>query len=299
MSRLVPWNKLPKESGDVPVALISLDGATSRREELVKRGFSREWVQGYWPATDLRFTSQEDLNRNATYKTITSTYGRDILPGELGCLFSHRAVIDWFSENSEASLLVVFEDDAIPTSLDFSIKLSALVAVFEEKAKSGEAFVCHLGPPERQWKRSFSRKISSRALSAMDIALYRHFDKERQIWLAHAYVISKEAAIRYSQSSVKHGFMADDWRRIIDQSGMAFFSVFPGIFSQADTSPSSIDPSGIRVIPGSRDPLYSLSKLKKSFRSGSLDGNLGQLAWRMIRILLVVFLRRVPLKNRF
>ena len=183
-----------------------------------------------------------------------------MLPGEIGCLLSHRSVTAWFSGCDKASLLVVLEDNVIPSSSDFYDQLYCLVVFLEREAASGGAFVCHLGPREGQWKKSFSRKVAVGEELSGACSLYSHCGKEKDIWLAHAYVISKEAALRYSTLSVSGGFLADDWGRVAEQAGIHLLSIFPGIFSQAEEFSSSIDLGNTRSMTYHHDSERSTNK---------------------------------------
>jgi len=300
MNGLVPWNMIPKGTDAIPIAIISLNDAADRRESLIESGFPPEWVRGYWPATDMRNTPQEEVMQNDAYIKMKKTYGRDILPGEMGCLFSHRSVINWFAEHSEASLLVIFEDDVIPMNSNSYNKLAALTSFLDIKAKSGSAFMCHLGPRRSQWEKSFSRKIYSSELRSNDLGLYYHFKENCNMWLAHAYIISKEAAIRYSRSSICPDFLADDWNRITRQSDISFLSVVPGLFTQTDIASSSIDPGGLRAGSSSNSnsaELLSLfDKLEREIKSAPILKSKCRIVWKRIRLFFVVCIRNIPKK---
>lgn len=58
--------------------------------------------------------------------------------------------------------------------------------------------------------------------------------------------MSKEAAVRYSQSPSCLGYLADDWKRIANESSFKLLSVGPGFFLQDDMLSSFIDPKEIR-----------------------------------------------------
>lgn len=298
MIRLVPWGRRTRKPGDVPVAIISLDEEKVRRAALIDRGLPRDWVEGYWPATDMRAMSRREMARISEHEKLARIYAREILPGEVGCLLSHQAVATWLAQDESASWLVVLEDDVLPLVPDPVGTLTALLEALERASFQEGAFICHLGPREKQWKKSFSRRVILEAEGAECIPLYAHCDKKHDIWLAHAYVISREAASRYATSSAEKGFLADDWGRVIEETGIHLLSVFPGIFNQCEASDSSIDPGDERTRSHRYEPLHSVSRRNMIARGNALRVRLRSSLLKRTRQFAARLLRSLPAQKR-
>lgn len=297
MKDLSSWKASMQDKNSVPLAIISLPEAETRRDALIVDGFPADWVVNYWPATDMRSAEQADLEELDMYRRIKQKYGRVILPGEIGCLLSHMAAIKWFYEESAADFLVVFEDDILPTRPDFVGKLSELVTFFSKSELKEKAFICHLGPRPTQWKSSFSRKIFSAVFADSEMAIYQHIDNQRGLWRAHAYIVSREAAARYSSHSYSVDFLADDWLKIKKKLAIDLLFVAPRIFSQNTTFGSMIDEQGQRQVKTQRSEYSLFRELVQIINERSLIKRLfGSVLGRMRRVFVLV-VRSLPCKR--
>jgi GR25 family glycosyltransferase involved in LPS biosynthesis len=295
MTKLVPWNKNPLEIGDVPVAIISLSDAKARRATLIERGFTPELVNGFWSACDMRGLADSELQPYSQYHDIKKLYGRPPVSAELGCFFSHSAIIKWLSEQDTISQIIVFEDDVVPEAFSNFEKLTGLVNALAEVADSGKSFICHLGPRPAQWELAFTRKISKNSANVPGLDLFDFVDKKARLWRAHAYIMSKGAADRYTQIVNQTGFLADDWHFIADQTMSRLIIANPPLFTQDEEVESTIDPENKRILI-----MNSANASRKKF--GLLDGlkffrifrKCKIFFKRFIKYLLVSFYRALP-----
>ena len=92
--------------------LISLADSTERRRAF----FAQPLATGFdvFDAIDMRGAPAVELRKHLDVDRFRQRYGRDALPGEVGCLASHIAVIAQFAEAAAApeERLIVCEDDA-------------------------------------------------------------------------------------------------------------------------------------------------------------------------------------------
>lgn len=248
MAKLVPWSKTPLETGDVPVAIISLADAKGRRATLLERGFMPELVNGFWPACDMRGLLDPELQSYRQYHDIIKLYGRAPVPAEIGCFFSHSAIVQWLSEQDKVSQVIVFEDDVVSASFSNFSKLVNLANSLSKLARSGQPFICHLGPRPEQWKSAFTRRISRGYSKVPGVDLFYFADRKARLWRAHAYIISKGAADRYTKLINRTGFLADDWHFIAGQTMSKMIFTNPPLFIQDGNVESTIDPYNKRVL---------------------------------------------------
>lgn len=299
MINLVPWNKRPLENGDVPVAIISLPDAIHRRNTLIERGLTPSLVNGFWPACDMRSLPDSELQCYRQYLDIVNLYGRAAISAELGCFFSHSAIIKWLAEQKNVSQVVVFEDDIVPGFSSHLDTLRNLAEAFSEYAGSSEAFICHLGPKSGQWRSAFTRRISKRGYNIPNLDLFDLVDKKTGLWRAHAYVINKEAARRYTKLAEKSGFLADDWRFIIDQTMSRMILTHPPLFSQDEDIDSTIDPENMRETAAEETDIRKgfgciyLLKVKIAIQKGCRAFKFG------VRACLVKIFRSLPRKKLY
>ncbi|WP_155774046.1 hypothetical protein [Rhodovulum sp. MB263] len=66
----------------IPVALISLDDATGRRDHLRQAGFPPDLVGGYWPASDLRKADEAELAGSRIWTTLPGRSGAGPFPAK-------------------------------------------------------------------------------------------------------------------------------------------------------------------------------------------------------------------------
>nr|WP_295710033.1 glycosyltransferase family 25 protein [uncultured Halomonas sp.] len=252
MAKLVPWGKLYFEDDDIPVAIISLEEAQSRRSTLIERGFPTDLVNGFWPACDMRGLPDSALHSYKEYFDIKRIYGRPPVSAELGCLFSHTAIIKWLAEQDVVSSVIIFEDDVVLDESNGFEGLTQLAEGLSGFAKSGKPYICHLGLKKEQWKFALTRKILTEFSLRHEQDLFNLVDSKSKIWRAHAYIISKRAAKQYLEMVDKTGFLADDWKFIISQTSAKFIFVTPPMFTQDEEVVSTIDPNKERELVNSQ-----------------------------------------------
>ncbi len=229
-------------STTVPVSLISLSDTADRRTLLLERGIPKIWVANYWPAIDLRTGTAEAVEKVADQAAALIHLGRRLTPAEVGCALSHQRAGAWLA-GSGYDLMLVLEDDVIPTSPSFSEAVSDVCRLLLNHARQGRSFICHLGARQEQVTKAIRRTVHSRSFdrSRKSTNIYLYADPIRTLWRAHAYLISKQAAM----NAVDRGpifTVADDWcgmRRagLIDQ---IFFSE-DAVFEQDETIASTVD----------------------------------------------------------
>jgi hypothetical protein len=268
-------------AGNVPVLLISLEDQQERRQDLVKLGVPRAWAEHFWRATDFRGMRYEDIGQFADVAGLEAKLRRPLRPAEVGCALSHRAVCSWLSE-SEHSLALVLEDDIIPQSAEWLAEITAAAGALVGHADRGAAFICHLGPRHNQTEFALKRKVVWRNGSppAGTPPLLLHCDRGRDLWRAHAYLISKAAAARSIKAETVVMTLADDWserrkRGWIDE----IFLAGSVIIGQDEERPSTIGyrssaqslsvNGGDPLLPGGRRIVLLLrgSRLYRSFRN--------------------------------
>lgn len=162
---------------------------------------------------------------------------------EIGCAQSHRAVASWLAA-SEHDMALILEDDVVPQFIDLKSMLRSVVEDLRAHAQTGAAFICHLGAPSRQTRLGSRRKVVRKARpwsEALPIRLWLHTDPGYGLWFAHAYLLSKGAALRQVRLEPKIRTLADDWRlrREIGLLDEIFFTQ-PILFAQDQAIPSTI-----------------------------------------------------------
>jgi hypothetical protein len=239
-------------SASVAVALLSLVDCPERRAALLPRGIPQAWVERYWPGADLRHKTSE---RVASFLDVEATrhhYRRDWRHSEVGCALSHRSALLAFLA-TPARLLLVLEDDVIPTTSDL---LPALHRVVEPLlCARPQALACHLGPrPEH---------LDPTDLRALRLAqpgppppLRLHQNRNKALWRAHAYLISREAAQRCLNMEPRGlWLLADDWQERRQAGALGLLLVAdPPLFQQDDVTPSTQQ----EPIPAALSPSQSL-----------------------------------------
>ncbi|MBL3608494.1 glycosyltransferase family 25 protein [Rhodovulum sulfidophilum] len=228
----------------IPVALVSLDDATERRAALRQAGFPADWVEGYWPASDLRNADEAHLSEIADMEHFLRTMGRKPLPGELGCALSHRRILEWLTR-SEFPLILIFEDDALPADPRSIDVLPELLAPFLDHGRKGAAFLLHLGVRRRQRPQNINRVLAGCGVGFWHRWILRDAGKDHNIWCTHAYVISREAARRTVAAETPIRNVADGFARR-GQEGLHdhFLYSEPGLFLPAPEAGSMINPNG-------------------------------------------------------
>ncbi|WLE98262.1 MAG: glycosyltransferase family 25 protein [Candidatus Electrothrix communis] len=239
---LLEHHKKTGETDTLPVALISLEDQDERRNLLKKNKIPSVWVDNYFKASDCRLATQFQLSSFADIKTLEKLVERKILPSEIGCALSHRKASDWLAA-SKFDLLLVLEDDIIPEQSDFEDQLIKIALSFQAIARKGLAFIVHLGASEGQTTHALTRRVwrvtDQRLLARSNI--FMHIDPDKTLWRAHAYLISKGAAIQAQELGPKLSMLADDWgeyrkKGILD----AIFYCNPKLFKQDQEIPSTI-----------------------------------------------------------
>ena len=79
-----------QSGGNAPVALISLADMGVRREKLIQNGIPLDWVEGYFPAIDMRNVPLEEAQAHIEKDAFFDQYGFLLSPGQVGCALSHR-----------------------------------------------------------------------------------------------------------------------------------------------------------------------------------------------------------------
>lgn len=300
MGKLVPWSKSPLEIGDVPVAIISLADAEGRRKTLIDRGFSPELVNGFWPACDMRGVPDSDLRSYSQYNDIKQRYARPPVSAELGCLLSHRAIVKWLSEQDVVSQVIVFEDDVLPATYSSFENLCDLSDSLSKYANAGNPFICHLGPRPEQWKSAIARKVTTTSCSGFSgVDLFELVDKKAGLWRAHAYIISKDAADRYTKYINGAGFLADDWQFIVNKTMSKMILVSPSLFTQDEDVESTIDPENTRVLLNAEIASTKNMTVPDWLSVRSVFQRGVRLVKRYVKALVVKFYRALPARNLY
>jgi hypothetical protein len=234
----------PQESEALPIALISLPDSFHRRAVLLSRGIPPDWVNNYWSGTDYRKESAATLHACADIDLLETRYRRPVRPSEIGCAVAHRAVSDWLARSCHQMVLVL-EDDVIAVTADFTREIEGIASTLAVHAHSDAAFICHLGPPAEQVRHAIRRRVAKPRIGAVATSplLWLHTDPGRSLWRAHAYLLSRGAAIRAAQIETRIMTLSDDWlaRRQLGLIDQIFF-VDHVIFKQDETAASTIGP---------------------------------------------------------
>lgn len=93
------------------VVLINLPRSVARREQMQQRLDALGLAYELFPAIDGR-AEQARLFQQVDVPAFQRNVGRDVLPGEIGCYFSHITVWQQFVDSGEECLLVL-EDDVV------------------------------------------------------------------------------------------------------------------------------------------------------------------------------------------
>lgn len=241
----------------VPVLLISLEDQEVRRKKLVRRGLPKRWVQNTFPAVDLRGATEAQKAEVANLSALHRFYRRPLRASEVGCALSHREAARWLV-GSRYSMALVLEDDVIPQSSQWLTQLSALSKALLHHASSGASFVFHLGVRCDQTDGAIVRQVvwSSKVVPEIIPKVFLHSDPGRNLWRAHAYLISRAAAERSTMKEQKILTLADDWgrRRNLGLFDELFFTE-KAILGQDEEIESTIDPERARsilVMPSSK-----------------------------------------------
>ncbi|ARC89421.1 glycosyltransferase family 25 protein [Rhodovulum sp. MB263] len=167
--------------------------------------------------------------------------GRRPLPSEIGCALSHRRVLEWLA-NSDHPLALIFEDDARPADPRAFDVLPDLLKPVVEHGRQGASFILHLGVKRRRRPRNVNRVLAGCGVGFRHRWIVRDAGKDHNIWRAHAYVISREAARRTVAAETPIRTLADHFRNR-SQEHLLFSE--PGLFLQAPDLESTIDPTGV------------------------------------------------------
>lgn len=258
--KLEPFSFLSKNKNSIkhvlPVAIISLKDQVDRRKKLIERNIPVLWVNHYLEAADFRFASQSQVQDVANTSKIEALIKREVCPSEIGCAFSHQKAHHWLAK-SNFDLMLVLEDDVIPEQPNFEVLVAQIAQFFFPTARKGLAFIVHLGAPENQIARALKRKVYSvSSQSSVMPKFFMHSDPDKRLWRAHAYLLSKGAAIKAQKLEPKLVTLADDWntRREMGILDAVFYS-HPKIFSQDEDISSNIGSRGedreqdIKLVP--------------------------------------------------
>lgn len=229
------------QSSQVAVAILSLSSCIERRQVLLQRGLPAAWVEHHWLGADLRGQPPSRYRRFVDPAEVQRRYRRPWRSSEVGCALSHRSALQAFLA-TPAQFLVVLEDDIIPTTSQVKEALALLVMPLLDTRP--QALFCHLGPrpehldhadlrPLRHGRQGQPRSIS--------LTLKLQQNRNRPLWRAHAYLISREAARRcLALEPDGIAFLADDWkaRRQLGALGLVLVAD-PPLFLQDDVTPST------------------------------------------------------------
>lgn len=207
-----------------PAFVISLPGETARREK-IRRDFTQLQIPFvFFDAIDGR---QLDVHTHPAYDgpRRRRAAGKDLMGGEIGCLLSHKAVLQKVIASNYPSALI-FEDDVV-LNPDFKNVVAAL-------AGQGTSFdiVRFLGSPKVAKGRH--RKIAP---------LYRDYHLVRLARThggAHAYLITKQGAEKLLGHMKKNAFPIDILLCRTWETGLETLSVQPGLATQDLSFKSSI-----------------------------------------------------------
>jgi hypothetical protein len=239
----------------LPVAVISLPDQVERRRLLIERGVPGVWVDPYWSATDLRAATSDQLAPFVDVQAYPQFSFEPLRAAVVGCATSHRLLAHWLAA-SGFPLLLVLEDDVLPSTADPSNAVLEMANHLWPAAVRGDSFVCHLGTRPEQLDQSLRRPLKHSAFTRNQRRLWWHIDPRPTIWRAHAYLLSRGAALRTVMNEPRMLSVADDWIRrrnlgLIDR----LYLVDPCIFRQDETLTSTL---GIPPLPLPDPPSGSL-----------------------------------------
>ncbi|MBF9059796.1 hypothetical protein HKCCSP123_11445 [Rhodobacterales bacterium HKCCSP123] len=241
-NRILPISHCRGEKQETPVAIISLPESVERRSLLIDRGVPKGWIDHYWCGQDYRSVKAEALADVADIEALNRGIGREVTSAEIGCAASHRAVTEWLA-SAEHNMMLVFEDDIIPQRKNYIDELKNIISALNPHAASGAAFVCHIGAPFGLIDGVLKRRVlmPEEIGNQLQQKLWLHTDPVRGLWRAHAYLISRSAAIRAVSLERRIQTLADDWRlrRELGFFDELFF-VDPRVFSQDEVVSSTI-----------------------------------------------------------
>lgn len=266
----------------IPVAVISLKDAAERRDVLIERGVPEAWIENYWIGTDMRSESYESLDKYACKKEIEDRNNRPLRSGEVGCAMSHFSVQRWLA-GSEYSMALILEDDIIPITEGWMQDLEEVGKALLPHARAGGAFICHLGAPAYVWETTIKRSVRFSGAQPRTKVLL-HADPDRTIWRAHAYFVSRPAALRSLALEPKIMTLADDWneRRRVKLIDEIFFTL-PALIGQDEEIASQIRPvdHGEGCHPASRQRGF-FRRLGRSLQRGTLIADIrGSISFRV------------------
>lgn len=225
----------------IPVAIISLADQHDRRQKLSERGIPTGWINNYWPGTDLRQASDEDL----AIKLGRDGYAFDPRwpSSVIGCALSHGQVAEWLVREGYP-LMLVLEDDAVPASLDFLQSLRDLADSLLPAALAGDSFICHLGARPEQMRVTYTRSVKTKTEFKGPCSLRLNVDPRPTLWRAHAYLISLNAAKNSARRHLQLLTVADDWCARAEKGFFKkLYVVTPAVFLQDEVATSTLDHS--------------------------------------------------------
>ena len=193
--------------------VISLSHETLRRKSIIKK---LKKVPGTFEFFDAIDGKKVNLLKHKDYQGLKRRlcYGKDLTRGELGCFFSHRAVLEKIVKN-KVTISLVLEDDVV-LSGDFRIVLDCLINC----SYPWEA-IRFLGKP----------KIA-KLMQTKIIRLYNDYYLTRLATSpggAYAYLISYEGAKKLLKSMKKVSCPNDTIMGLPWKSGLDVLTVQPGI----------------------------------------------------------------------
>lgn len=241
--RFVNWSEAGSDRQSertVPVAIISLDDAHERRRLMKEAGMPPAFVDGYWPARDLRNLDQADFAKYLDLESFDTLVGWTPSPGEIGCSVSHRDALDSIS-TCGAPLALIFEDDVRPVRSDAFGILATLLEPLYSYAESGAAFFCHLGVRRMARRKAVNLIVRDVSAGKHGHWIIRDSGPECRFYRAHAYILSNAAARRTVAGETPIRVGADHFSR---RFRLGYFDrslfVEPGLFTQDHNIPSYI-----------------------------------------------------------
>jgi glycosyl transferase family 25 len=217
----------------LPILIISLKEESARREAIAVHLQERGFAFAFFDATDgrqmnvLEYPGYDSQRRRRAH-------GRDLKPGELGCLLSHRAAYQHIiDQNYEHALLL--EDDA-----RLAIDTKAVLDLF--LAKNFEYDVVRLlGSPKvakgthRKIIELMKRPLPSPSPLAGEGGVGGDFYLVRLLTApggAHATLISRAGATKLLKATEKFAFPIDTILGRTWENGLKAYSIQPGLAIQ-------------------------------------------------------------------